>query len=138
MNTIHQQRLLYIIILMTGLAIGAGLILFALRQNINAFLTPTELVNSSIIDHPVRLGGMVKQGSVSRKPDDLGVEFLVTDFKQAVRVYYQGILPDLFREGKGVVVEGRLTAQGKFIASQVLAKHDENYRPPSASTTRAN
>jgi cytochrome c-type biogenesis protein CcmE len=134
MNRVHKQRLIYISVLMIGLAVATGLILFALRQNINVFFTPSDLLNlsqsKSVDDHFIRLGGMVKTGSVMRDSTGLGVQFIVTDLKNEIKVYYQGILPDLFREGKGMVAEGRLNNERIFIANHVLAKHDENYMPP--------
>lgn len=130
MNKIHKQRLYYLGLLATGLAIATSLILYALKQNINLFLTPDQIISQHIsADDYIRLGGMVRKGSVARDKEGLGVRFIVTDLKRDIAVYYQGILPDLFREGKGVVAEGHMNDTGIFIASQVLAKHDENYIP---------
>jgi cytochrome c-type biogenesis protein CcmE len=130
MNTIHKRRLYYIGLFALGLTIATGLILYALKQNINVFLTPGQLANAHIsADYHFRLGGMVKVGSVARDKNGLGVAFIVTDLKRDLLVRYVGILPDLFRAGKGVIAEGSLNTQGVFIATQVLAKHDENYMP---------
>lgn len=130
MNKIHKRRLYFIGLFAIGLALSAGLILYALKQNINVFLTPGQLAATHIPpDYAIRLGGMVKKGSVIRDKAGLGVQFIVTDLKHEVRVHYAGILPDLFREGKGVVAEGNIDAQGILLANQVLAKHDENYMP---------
>lgn len=130
MNIIHKRRIYYISFFALGLAIAAGLILYALKQNINAFLTPSQLTATHFsTDYHFRLGGMVKQNSVVRDQQGLGVEFIVTDLKRDLPVRYVGVLPDLFREGKGVIAEGNLNSQGVFIASQILAKHDENYMP---------
>lgn len=130
MNKIHQRRLYFVGIFVLGLALAASLILYALKQNINVFLTPSQLTTAqTTTDYHFRLGGMVKNGSVVRDKTGLGVEFIVTDLKQDLHVRYEGILPDLFREGKGVIAEGNMNAQGVFVASQVLAKHDENYMP---------
>jgi cytochrome c-type biogenesis protein CcmE len=130
MNKIHKRRLYYVSLLTIGLAIAAGLVLYALKQNINVFLTPGQLANRHVSsDYHFRLGGMVKKGSVVREKAGLGVHFIVTDFTHEIAVQYEGILPDLFREGKGMVAEGNLNSQSVFIASQVLAKHDENYMP---------
>lgn len=130
MNRQHKQRLLYVTIFLTGLALAAGLILYAIRQNINVFLTPHQLTSQYIAsDYTIRLGGMVKKGSIVRDKEGLGVQFVVSDFKRGVTVRYEGILPDLFREGKGVIAEGKLNKNGLFIASEILAKHDENYMP---------
>ncbi len=134
MNHLHKKRLYLLGVLAAGVTIAVGLILYAFQQNINAFLTPQQLVTAALpADYRLRLGGMVKKGSVSRDKVGLGVQFVVTDFKSEVRVRYQGILPDLFREGKGVVVEGKLNGQGQVFASSVLAKHDENYMPKQVS-----
>lgn len=129
MNKIQKRRLYLILIVALGLAGATGLILYALKQNINVFLTPTQLAETTLPpDYHFRLGGMVKKGSVKREAD-LKTQFIVTDFKHDVPVQYTGILPDLFHEGKGVIAEGSLNQQGFFIATQVLAKHDENYMP---------
>jgi cytochrome c-type biogenesis protein CcmE len=134
MNKHHQRRLIYVCLLLASLAIAIGLILFALKQNINVFLTPSQLTTAQTnSDYNFRLGGLVKQGSVKRDADGLGVEFVVTDFKRDLRVRYQGVLPDLFREGKGMVAEGHMTPDGVFLAAQVLAKHDENYMPKNVA-----
>ncbi len=130
MNAIHQRRLLYVILFVAGLALAAAFILYALKQNINAFFTPQQLSVAQVTpDYHIRLGGLVKNGSVVREKNSLAVQFTLTDFKKDIVVHYNGILPDLFREGKGAIAEGTLTAQGVFTATQVLAKHDENYMP---------
>lgn len=129
MNAIHQHRLYYVGFFLLGLALAAGLIFYALKQNMNIFITPSEMNNAKTSDF-VRLGGMVKPHSLIRDKQGLGMQFIVTDFKQEIIVRYNGILPDLFREGKGVVVEGKLSSITELVASQVLAKHDENYMPP--------
>ncbi len=129
MNKIQQRRLYMIGISAVGVALAAALILYALRQNINAFMTPTEMTSQQLAaDYHCRLGGLVKDKSIVREKQGLGVQFIVTDFKQEVPVHYQGILPDLFREGKGVIAEGTFS-KGIFTATQILAKHDENYTP---------
>lgn len=130
MNKIHQQRIWYVALFLFGLALATALILYALKQNINVFLTPKQIAAANMTpDYYFRLGGLVKEKSVVRDKDGLGVQFIVTDLKKEITVRYVGGLPDLFREGKGVVAEGHLNTQGVFIASQVLAKHDENYMP---------
>jgi cytochrome c-type biogenesis protein CcmE len=134
MNKIHQRRLIIIAIIACGLTLAASLILYALKQNINAFLTPSQLAETTINPgYTFRLGGMVKKKSVLRSDDGLNVQFTVTDFKRDLVVHYTGILPDLFREGSGVITEGELNAQGIFVARQVLAKHDENYMPKNVA-----
>ena len=130
MNKIQKQRLSLITLFIFGLAIAAALILYALKQNINVFLTPNQLANTTIsAEYTFRLGGMVKEHSVKRENNDLSVQFVITDMKKDVTIQYNGILPDLFHEGKGVIAQGHMNAQGIFIASQVLAKHDESYMP---------
>lgn len=130
MNRIHKRRLYFVILFSLGLAAATFFILYALKQNMNAFLTPHQLISSHPpTDYHLRLGGMVKNGSVRRDKNGLGVEFIVTDFKGDIRIRYVGILPDLFREGKGVVAEGHMNKDQTFVATQILAKHDENYMP---------
>jgi cytochrome c-type biogenesis protein CcmE len=130
MNKIHKRRVYYIILFAVSLATATSLILYSLKQNINVFLTPNQLTSLSVsTDYHFRLGGIVKSGSVIREKNGLGVHFVVTDMKHDIMVHYVGILPDLFREGKGVIAEGSLNSQHIFIATQVLAKHDENYMP---------
>jgi cytochrome c-type biogenesis protein CcmE len=130
MNKHHKRRIYLFIFFITGLALAAGLIIYALSQNMNAFVTPHQLADMKVSpDYHLRLGGMVKKDSLLRDTQGLGMQFVVTDFKDDIKVRYVGVLPDLFREGKGVVAEGYRDANGEFIASQVLAKHDENYMP---------
>lgn len=134
MNRIHKRRLYYLAFFSIGLGLAAGLILYSLKQNINVFLTPTQITSTKLEDnYHFRLGGMVKKNSVIRNKNDLGVEFVVTDLKQDLRVRYTGVLPDLFREGKGMIAEGSLNKQGIFMATQILAKHDENYMPKNVA-----
>jgi cytochrome c-type biogenesis protein CcmE len=117
-----------------GLAIAVALTTYALRQNINLFYDPTEIAaGNAPKDVRIRAGGMVEAGSVQRAEDSLKVQFRVTDYSASVPVQYDGILPDLFAEGQGVVAMGRLNAEGLFVADQVLAKHDENYMPPEVA-----
>lgn len=130
MNNIHKRRLYTILFSAISIAIAAALILYALRQNINAFMTPSEMLTTQLSsNYHCRLGGLVKKGSLVREKQGLGVQFVVTDMKQDMTVQYNGILPDLFREGKGMIAEGTLNANGIFMATQILAKHDENYTP---------
>lgn len=117
-----------------GVGISVALVLFALRQNVNFFFTPTEIsAGSAPINQSIRAGGMVREGSVSRVDGTLDVSFAVTDFAADVTVTYTGILPDLFREGDGVVVIGQLNDAGVIEADTVLAKHDESYMPPEVA-----
>lgn len=130
MNALHKRRLYYLALFAIGLTLAAGLILYALKQNINVFVTPSEIASRHLTnDDHFRLGGMVKPGSVIRDKNNLQVAFIVTDFKRDLPVHYAGVLPDLFKEGKGVIAEGSINAQGIFTATQILAKHDENYMP---------
>jgi cytochrome c-type biogenesis protein CcmE len=129
MNRLQKQRLYLLSIFSIGIIIAASLILFSLRQNINVFLTPKDIHAETRRNYHFRLGGLVKDHSLIRTPHSLGVQFVVTDLTKDITVRYEGILPDLFHEGKGVIAEGYLNSQGEFIASQVLAKHDENYMP---------
>jgi len=116
------------------LAIAAALILNAFQSNLVFFFSPTQVMaNQAPQGKTFRIGGLVKVGSLKRQNDGLTVHFDVTDTAKTVPVEYVGILPDLFREGKGVVAQGRLGSDGIFHATQVLAKHDENYMPPDAA-----
>jgi cytochrome c-type biogenesis protein CcmE len=120
--------------IVTGVAIAGGLTLRALRANVMFFFDPSQVAEGQAPrDERFRLGGMVEKGSVHRAPGSLEVSFVVTDFKHALPVHYSGVLPDLFREGQGVVAHGRLGANGVFVADEVLAKHDEKYMPPEVA-----
>ena len=115
------------------LTIAAALVLNAFQSNLVFFLSPSDvLAGKAPRDRVFRVGGMVQSGSVKRVGDGVSVQFLVTDTAKTITVAYTGILPDLFREGKGVVAQGKLREDGIFLASEVLAKHDENYMPPEA------
>lgn len=134
MHPIRKKRLTIVLFLVAGIAIAVGLTTYALRQNINLFYDPTEIAaGNAPVDVRIRAGGMVEEGSVARDTDSLKVSFRVTDYAASVPVQYEGILPDLFAEGQGVVAMGRLNEQGVFVADQVLAKHDENYMPPEVA-----
>jgi cytochrome c-type biogenesis protein CcmE len=125
----HRRKKLGIIIFIAaGLGTAIGLSLFALSNNIDLFFTPTQVAAGEVTPgQRIRVGGMVKEGSVEHNQDILEVSFITTDYNHDVRVHYAGILPDLFREGQGIVAEGSISPDGTFIASRVLAKHDENY-----------
>jgi cytochrome c-type biogenesis protein CcmE len=134
MHPIRKKRLTIVLFLLAGLAIAVGLTTYALRQNINLFYDPTQIAaGEAPLDTRIRAGGMVEEGSVKRDPESLKVEFRVTDYNESVPIEYVGILPDLFAEGQGVVAMGRMQPDGRFVADQVLAKHDENYMPPEVS-----
>ncbi len=129
----RHRRLALIVAGVTGLAIAAALVLSAFQQNLVFFFTPSQVAaNEAPQGRAFRVGGMVETGSVKRQPDGVTVHFIVTDTAKSIPVAYKGVLPDLFREGKGVVTQGRLE-NGLFVASEVLAKHDENYMPPEAA-----
>ncbi|MDO9622976.1 MAG: cytochrome c maturation protein CcmE [Pseudomonas sp.] len=131
MNPVRKKRLLIIMAILTGVAIAVSLALSALQQNINLFYSPTQIANGEApLDTRIRAGGLVEEGSVKRSSDTLDTDFVVTDGAQSVTIRYSGILPDLFREGQGIVAMGKVNADGVLIADQVLAKHDENYMPP--------
>jgi len=125
----HRKKKLGIILFIAaGLSVAAGVTLFALSQNINMFFTPTQVADGEVkTDTYFRIGGMVKEGSIVHSGDSLEVKFITTDFVSDVPIQYEGILPDLFREGQGIVAEGKVDVAGVFQASKVLAKHDENY-----------
>lgn len=117
---------------LAAVAVAAGLVLNAFNSNLVFYFTPTQVAaNEAPSGRTFRIGGLVQAGSVAR--DGLRVRFVVTDIARNVPVRYDGVLPDLFREGKGVVVQGRLASDGTFVAHEVLAKHDENYMPPQAA-----
>jgi len=120
---------------LAALGVAAALILNAFNSNLVFFYSPSQVADHEApVGRSFRIGGMVETGSVQRQPDGVTVKFVVTDTAKAIPVFYEGILPDLFKEGKGVVAEGKLEADGVFRASQVLAKHDENYMPPEAAS----
>ncbi|MDD9891871.1 MAG: cytochrome c maturation protein CcmE [Gammaproteobacteria bacterium] len=125
----HRRKKLGIILFIAaGLSVSIGLILYAMSQNINLFYTPTQVAQGEVgVGQQIRIGGMVKEGSVVSASDSLLVRFETTDYVHAVPIEYEGILPDLFREGQGIVAEGTVDSAGVFHASRVLAKHDENY-----------
>ena len=127
----RHKRAAIIVGALIAISIAAVLILNALNSNIALYVTPSEVAaGKSPAGQVFRIGGMVKDGSVKR--DGLTVHFVITDMVQDIPVAYTGILPDLFKEGKGAVIQGRLDPSGQFVASEVLAKHDENYMPPEA------
>jgi cytochrome c-type biogenesis protein CcmE len=131
MKTRHK-RLALIVGGLAALGVASALILSAFQENLVFFFSPSDVVaQKAPRDRSFRVGGLVEEGSVKR--DGVLVSFRVTDTAQTIPVVYQGILPDLFREGKGVVAQGKLGTDGVFRASEVLAKHDENYMPPEAS-----
>ena len=134
LNAKRKRRLMMVGLLVVGVGIAAALALSAFRENILYFYSPTEvLAGEAPVGHKFRLGGLVVEGSVKRETDGLTVHFGLTDTAKEIPVMYSGILPDLFREGQGIVAHGRLNEEGVFVADEVLAKHDENYMPPEVA-----
>ncbi|MGF1680377.1 cytochrome c maturation protein CcmE [Photobacterium minamisatsumaniensis] len=135
MNPRRKKRLTLVLALVVGLGATIGLLLYALNQNMDLFYTPTELVNGKAdgskpyVGQRLRIGGMVVEGTVNRDPKSLEVSFDVADVGPSVTVRYNGILPDLFREGQGIVAQGELVDPTTIVAHEVLAKHDEEYMP---------
>ena len=134
MTPLRRQRFILVGLLVLGVSVALGLALLALKENINLFFSPTQVkAGEAPQQASFRLGGMVVEGSVRRPDADLSVEFMLTDTVEQVTVTYKGFLPDLFREGQGIVAQGMLNSNGVFEAKQVLAKHDENYMPPEVA-----
>jgi len=133
MKTRHK-RLILVTAGLGTLGLAAWLVLSAFQQNMVFFFTPTQVFSGEAPKgRSFRIGGMVEAGSIKRQSDGVTVSFVVTDMAQKLPVTYKGILPDLFKEEKGVVAQGKLDANGQFVAEEVLAKHDENYMPPEAA-----
>ena len=131
MTPARKKRLGLILLMIAGVATGVGFALKAMNENIMFFFTPSEVASGKApSDKLFRIGGMVVDGSVHRPGEGLTVHFDLTDNEQVVTVQYAGILPDLFREGQGIIANGKLNDSGEFVAEEVLAKHDENYMPP--------
>ena len=132
--TPRQKRTWFIVAGVALVAAAVGLVLFALKNNVSLYFTPTQVFNKEAPQgRAFRIGGLVEAGSVQREKDGLTVRFNITDTAKTMPVIYKGILPDLFKEGKGVVAQGKLEADNVFHADEVLAKHDENYMPPEAA-----
>lgn len=128
----RHKRLLVVVASVAGLTVAALFVLNAFRSNLVFFYSPTEVLEGKAPeDRRFRLGGLVEQGSVRR--EGTKVDFVVTDLRTRISIHYEGILPDLFREGQGIVAQGRLVAKNRFVADEVLAKHDENYMPPEVA-----
>ena len=134
MNPKRKQRLIIVLFIVFGVGAAVGLTMFALSQNINLFYSPSEIAEGKAPQATrIRAGGMVVDGSVIRDDQSLHVEFGITDYEEVVTVHYTGILPDLFREGQGIVAQGELDENNVLQATEVLAKHDENYMPPEVA-----
>ncbi|GGK05382.1 cytochrome c maturation protein CcmE [Pseudomonas matsuisoli] len=131
MNAVRKRRLFVVLAILAGVGVAVALALSALQQNINLFYTPSQIVaGEAPLNARIRAGGLVEKGSVKRSADSLQTDFVVTDGAAEVTIRYHGILPDLFREGQGIVALGALDSSGLLLADEVLAKHDENYTPP--------
>ena len=134
MHPVRKKRMVTIAVILVLLSAAIGLVMYALSQNINLFYSPSQIANGEAPQNvTIRAGGMVVEDSVDRHSDTLDVAFYVTDYQHQLRIEYRGILPDLFREGQGIVAQGKLNQQGVLIASEVLAKHDEEYMPPEVT-----
>jgi cytochrome c-type biogenesis protein CcmE len=135
----RRRRLILVLGIVAGVSIAGTLALKAFRQNVMFFFDPSQVASGQVPPgERFRLGGMVTKGSVQRAPGSLEVHFVVTDFSHSVPVVYDKVLPDLFREGAGVVAHGRLRPDGTFVADEVLAKHDEKYMPPEVARSLKN
>ncbi|MGZ0080277.1 cytochrome c maturation protein CcmE [Methylomonas sp. YC3] len=134
MKPIRKQRLILIVLMLAVLGLAATFALKAFNENLMYFFSTSDVAAGKAPNNAVfRLGGMVVKGSVERPNADLLVRFKLSDFEKEVTVEYSGILPDLFREGQGIVAKGQLDSRGVFVAEEVLAKHDENYMPPEVA-----
>lgn len=134
MHPKRKQRLILVLFLVLGFSVVIGLAMYALTENINLFYNPTQIAaGEAPTDARIRAGGMVLEDSVKRDPDSLQVSFTLTDYQSNVDVSFKGILPDLFREGQGIVALGKMNEDGVLVADEVLAKHDENYMPPEVA-----
>jgi len=130
----RKKRLFFIVFLVAGVTLAAGFAMYAFNQNLMFYFSPTDVKQGKApVDKLFRMGGMVVEGTFKKEPKTLKVHFDLTDYEKTVSVEYEGILPDLFREGQGIISRGKLNTQGVFIAEEVLAKHDENYMPPEVA-----
>ena len=129
MRAVRKQKLMIVLFILLGSAVAVGLVLVAFNQGLNVFFTPSEIAEGQVpANQNIRIGGMVKDGSLVRDGlEGTRIEFITTDYNAEIPVAYDGVLPDLFREGQGVVAEGFIDDNGVFQARQILAKHDENY-----------
>ncbi len=136
MHPLRKRRLFLILTMVAGIAVAAGFALVAFNENLMFFFTPTDVQAGKAPQNRLfRIGGMVVNGSVKKSTTNTDVEFDLTDNEKVVTIKYSGILPDLFREGQGIIAKGKLNHNGEFIAEEVLAKHDENYMPPEVAAT---
>jgi len=136
MHPVRKKRLLIILFVMGFSALGIALLVFAMKDNMNLFFAPASIAQGKApLNKQIRVGGYVVKGSVQRQSDGLTVHFKLTDGAAEINVSYTGILPDLFSEGEAAVAKGKLTSAMDFLATEVLAKHDENYTPPEVQQT---
>ncbi|MCK5722735.1 MAG: cytochrome c maturation protein CcmE [Gammaproteobacteria bacterium] len=134
MKAARKKRLFFIIFLIVGVTLAAGFAMYAFNQNLMFYFSPADVKQGKApVNKIFRMGGMVVEGTFKKEPKSLKVHFDLTDYEKTVSVEYEGILPDLFREGQGIISRGKLNEQGVFIAEEVLAKHDENYMPPEVA-----
>ena len=134
MHPKRKRRMIGLLVILAGVSIASAVTIYSLRQNMLFFVSPSDIEEQNLpLGHEFRLGGLVETGSVTRAADGLAVQFTVTDGLDSVLVNYDGILPDLFREGQGVIARGQLESAELFVAHEVLAKHDENYMPPEVA-----
>lgn len=139
MHPVRKQRLQIILFIVLTVSAAVGFLVYVLSDNINLFYPPTDVISGKApTEVQIRVGGMVVEGSIKRASEDLKIQFQVTDYAATVPVVFEGILPDLFAEGEGVVATGKLGLDGVFVASEVLAKHDEKYMPPEVAEALKN
>jgi cytochrome c-type biogenesis protein CcmE len=137
--TPRRKRLFVVLAILGGVSASVALAVMASRENIMFYYDPTQIAaGKAPVAKRFRVGGMVVKGSVARKPGDLEVRFVLTDFANQIPVEYTGVLPDLFREGQGIIAHGTMGANGAFVADEVLAKHDEKYMPPEVAASLKN
>jgi cytochrome c-type biogenesis protein CcmE len=135
--TPRRRRLVLVLGILAGVSIAGALALSAFRQNVTFYFIPSQVAQGGVRPgQEFRLGGLVEKGTVSRQPGSMEVHFTVTDFKHQIPVIYSGVLPDLFREGAGVIARGQMLPDGTFQAEEVLAKHDQYYRPPGIGSPK--
>jgi len=136
MSPVRKQRMYLVLLLVSAVSIATFFIIQAFNQNMMFFYSTTEVQEGKAhADREFRIGGLVTNGSVKRADDSLLVSFELTDSQTPVQIEYTGILPDLFREGQGIIAKGQLNSEGVFVAKEVLAKHDENYMPPEVAAS---
>lgn len=134
MKPARKKRLFFILFLVSGIAIAAGFAMYAFNQNLMFYFSPSEVKQGKAPENKLfRMGGMVVEGTFKKEAKSLKVFFDLTDYDKTVSVEYTGLLPDLFREGQGIISRGKLNSDGVFVAEEVLAKHDENYMPPEVA-----